>query len=138
MKCDKDRRPRGLNLATAVLMIVTSVLTLNSGVAVAQQGGDIYASADLRPAGASEGPPPPGTASGSATFAHSATGVTRVTLVAMGLPPNSKHANHIHDGSCTGSILLPLQDLQADASGNATAVTDITQEVDFTRWYVNV
>jgi CHRD domain len=138
MKGNRSRKSRGLTLATTVLMLLTSLLALGSGLAAAQQGADIYASADLRPAGASEGPPPPGTPSGTATFAHLATGGTRVTVTAMGLPANTTHVNHIHDGSCSGSILLPLKDLQADASGNATAVTDITQQVDFTRWYVNV
>jgi hypothetical protein len=138
MKCDRNRRPRGLTLATALLMLLTSLLTLNSRLVVAQQAGDIYAAADMRTAGASEGPPPLGMPSGTATFAHLASGGTRVTVTVLGLPPNSKHANHIHDGSCTGSILLPLQLLEADASGNANTVTDIDEQVDFARWYVNV
>src|SRR5436190_6573973 len=125
MKYHGKRTSPGLARASLVLMLLASLLALGSRLAIAQQGVDIYASADLRPAGAAEGPPPPGTPSGSVTFEHLAGGKTRVTVTAMGLTPNSTHANHVHDGSCTGTILVPLQPLQVDAGGNAKAVTDI-------------
>src|SRR5207247_925801 len=87
----------GLARASLVLMLLASLLALGSRLAIAQQGVDIYASADLRPAGAAEGPPPPGTPSGSVTFEHLAGGKTRVTVTAMGLTPNSMHATrHRH------------------------------------------
>jgi len=104
--------------------------------AIAQQSADIYALADLRTDPGGEGPPT--TPGGTATFEHTADGGTRVTVLVMGLTPNSKHANHVHDGSCTGSILHPLVTLEADAQGTARAVTDLKGEVEFGRWWVNV
>ena len=64
----------------------------------------------------------------------------KVTL--SGLAPNSSHANHIHLGSCMmqGKVLYPLMTLVADASGNATATTTITNvsSIPSSGWYVNV
>jgi hypothetical protein len=61
-----------------------------------------------------------------------------VTVIVLRLEPGSTHANHVHDGSCTGAILHSLQPLQAGNDGTATAVTELAQEVEFQRWYVNV
>src|SRR6478672_388150 len=133
MKRHSYGRRRALALVPIVTviiasLIVASLLPAGSGTAVAQQAGDIYASADLRPEGSAEGPPPAGSAYGTATFERLADGKTSVKVTAAGLPPNTKHANHVHTGSCTGQIIVPLQDLSADTSGNATATTQINQQ----------
>src|SRR5688500_3745005 len=95
--------------------------------AYAQSGANIYASADLLPEGTPEG----GGAGtrGSATFEQMDNGMTRVTVTFTGLAPNSAHANHVHDGSCTGNILHPVEVLQADACGMALAVTALSASV---------
>src|SRR5215212_1934158 len=101
MKREGNERHSGLGLARIVALVVAALL-VSSGIALAQQARDIYASADLRPEGASEGPPPSGSANGTAVFERLASGDRRVTLTVAGLPPNTKHVNHVHEGSCTG------------------------------------
>lgn len=120
-------------LAGSLVGLALSAGSYGALPASAQQGAEIYATADLAPEGAGS----EGTAS-TATFEHTGQGSTRVTVIAMGLQPNSRHLNHIHDGSCSGPILYPLEVLVADTSGMARAVTELPGEVEFGRWYVNV
>ncbi|WP_018180543.1 CHRD domain-containing protein [Jongsikchunia kroppenstedtii] len=65
-----------------------------------------------------------------------------VGIKATGLPPNTVHAAHIHDGSCVqqGAVAYSLPDLKADASGNAAETTTISVSgpPPATGWYVNV
>ncbi len=65
-----------------------------------------------------------------------------VKLTLSGLAPNSAHAAHIHSGSCTnqGSVVYPLQNVTADASGKATVTTTIhnVKSIPASGWYVNV
>src|SRR5919202_3285242 len=64
-----------------------------------------------------------------------------VAVSVSGLQPMSKHAEHIHAGTCgsNGPIKYPLADLVADARGNATAVIRITPpSVARSGWYVKV
>jgi hypothetical protein len=120
-------------IALAAIALVIAV----PGYVMAQQGAGVYAMADLLPEGVTEGVPASGPY-GTATFERTAGGGTRVTVIVLRLEPGSTHANHVHDGSCTGAILHPLEPLQAGNDGTATAVTELTQEVEFQRWYVNV
>jgi len=130
----RDRTITNALLSVAVLVLGLGAVAV--GPAYAQGNADIYAAADLLPEGTPEGG---GTGlRGSATFERMDGGMTRVTVTFTGLAPNSAHANHVHDGSCTGSILYPLELLQADASGMARAVTELSATVEFERWYVNV
>jgi len=67
------------------------------------------------------------TASGTATLQVQAGSVT-LELAISGLQANSKHVSHIHLGSCQqrGSIAIGLNEVTADAQGNADAKTTIT------------
>ena len=70
---------------------------------------------------------------------HTLTVVETVT----GLDPNSSHATHIHMGSCEqqgSGILIPLTQLNADATGAASATTtkNNVNSIDYGNWYVNV
>jgi hypothetical protein len=146
MRSNRGKLAEGARSGVAVPVIALVVLAATfafgawAGPARAQeqQAGEVYASADLLPEGAMPGQVPPGAPSGIATFLRLADGRTQVVVTASGLQPNSRHVNHIHDGSCTGTILIPLQTLEADGSGMARAVTEIDQQVEFGRWYVNV
>ncbi|GAC1641677.1 MAG: hypothetical protein NVS4B12_04170 [Ktedonobacteraceae bacterium] len=80
-------------------------------------------------------------AMGKATLMLSGSTLT-VSLTLSGLVPNSKHAAHIHMGSCTsqGNVLYPLPTVVADASGNAMVSTTINNvtAIPASGWYVNV
>lgn len=66
----------------------------------------------------------------------------QVQLVLTGLIPGSKHAAHIHTGSCArqGAVVYSLPVLQADAAGNVSLTTTFqhVQAIPVTGWYVNV
>jgi quercetin dioxygenase-like cupin family protein len=67
-----------------------------------------------------------------------------VTVTVRGLVPGSVHPAHIHAGSCQsqipGIIVYPLNNVVADANGNATSVTVINdvESIPESGWYVNV
>lgn len=65
-----------------------------------------------------------------------------VTIKVSGLAPNSTHMAHIHAGTCQlqGAVVYPLQPVVADASGNATSTTTISNPKNFTssRLYINI
>lgn len=65
-----------------------------------------------------------------------------VKLTISGLEPNSKHAAHIHAGSCEsqGVVVYPLKTVVADASGKANVTTTISNvsSIPSSGWYVNV
>jgi CHRD domain len=67
----------------------------------------------------------------------------RVTISLVGLAANSTHPAHIHLGDCddNGPIVYPLNNVVADAAGDAT-VTTVIPEVEggipASSWYVNV
>jgi Cu/Zn superoxide dismutase len=73
------------------------------------------------------GADPTVTATGTATLQIQSGSVT-VELAIGGLQPNSKHVSHIHLGSCQqrGSIAIGLNEVTADAQGNADTKTTIT------------
>lgn len=67
-----------------------------------------------------------------------------VTILLIGLAPNSVHPAHIHGGVCTndGAILYPLNNVLADAKGQASSTTIISSKASLsipaTGWYINV
>jgi Cu/Zn superoxide dismutase len=69
-------------------------------------------------------------------------GTLMVKLTLSGLAPNSKHAAHIHSGSCEsqGAVVYALPPVAADASGNAseTATFPNVSSIPSSGWYVNV
>ena len=82
-------------------------------------------------------------ASGSAQLALTAGSSVTVTLHISGLPPNTVHPAHIHQGACgdNGPVVRALQDVVADVKGTATAVTqldDFAYRVPVEGWYANV
>ena len=81
------------------------------------------------------------TVSGTAQLALAGSTLT-VKLTLSGLEPNSKHAAHIHAGSCEsqGAVVYPLTPVVADASGNANMTTTIANvsSIPSSGWYVNV
>lgn len=81
---------------------------------------------------------------GTATDRYDATAHTlTVDLNVTGLPTSTAHAAHIHSGSCAaqGPVVYMLNDLMADASGNATGsstVTGVMTAPPASGWYINV
>jgi hypothetical protein len=71
------------------------------------------------------------------------TGFLRVTITLKGLAPNSVHPAHIQQGDCDsdGSILYPLINVVANASGNGSSTTTIPAVaggIPESGWYINV
>jgi len=81
------------------------------------------------------------TASGTAQLKVSASTLT-VKLTLSGLQPGSRHAAHIHAGSCEseGAVIYPLSNVIADASGKSISTTTIknVSSIPGRGWYVNV
>jgi hypothetical protein len=52
-------------------------------------------------------------------------GETEVSVTLSGLEPNSTHPGHIHEGTCSapGSVVAPLGEITADATGSGTMTT---------------
>ncbi len=63
---------------------------------------------------------------------------TAVIVTVYGLEPGSTHVNHIHNGSCTGSILYPRADLVADHDGVARSASLVHAALDTDTWWLNV
>jgi hypothetical protein len=88
--------------------------------------------------------PGPGNAvSGTATLAFDrAAGTLVVEVKVSGLDPATRHANHIHLGSCAaeGEVKYKLDDLVADANGGADVTTTIkpAEDIGYGLWYVAV
>lgn len=65
-----------------------------------------------------------------------------VTLSLKGLAPNTKHAAHIHFGSCAsqGRVVYTLGPVEANAAGDANSTTVIANvsTIPVSGWYVNV
>jgi len=87
------------------------------------------------------GADPTVTASGTATLQVQSGSIT-LELAITGLQPNSMHVSHIHLGSCQqrGGIAIGLNEVTADAQGNADTKTTITATYPPTTgtWYVVV
>jgi hypothetical protein len=65
-----------------------------------------------------------------------------VTIKLTGLPPNSSHISHVHNGACAkpGGIAYPLSQVIADSSGSATVLSIVPAgySIPASGWYVNV
>lgn len=87
-------------------------------------------------------PPPAHAPNGLAQLTYdNAQHSLRVALHASGLPPNSDHAVHIHDGTCQaqGDVRYPLPDLHTDAVGNATLTATVNNaSPPASGWYLNI
>ena len=109
------------------------------------------------PAAAPPAASPTGATTGktaTATLKHVPTGTATLTwtpnnkdlvvkTVFTGLAPNSKHPAHIHSGSCAnpGSVIHDLNTITADAHGNATTTTTISNTnggIPASGWLINV
>jgi Cu/Zn superoxide dismutase len=64
----------------------------------------------------------PSTVTGTASVVTMTDGTAKVTVKLSGMEANSKHAMHIHVGSCAnqGPVVIGLPDIAADASGNGS------------------
>ena len=84
------------------------------------------------------------TATGSAQLDwSSAHDVLTVTLYVSGLQAKSVHVAHIHAGDChvDGAIIYPLNDVVANAAGNAvstTVINNVNGGIPALGWYINV
>jgi CHRD domain len=67
-------------------------------------------------------------------------GLTRVQITLTGLTPNTRHATHIHVGSCTnqGAVVVPLTEVSADANGTGQSTTSVEAGKIPVAAYVNV
>jgi hypothetical protein len=77
------------------------------------------------------------------TLTYSSSGRLVVHVVASGLAPASKHASHVHYGSCRqqSGVLYTLGDLTADAHGNVDStitLTGITTPPPPQGWYADL
>ena len=110
-------RPMKRMMVLSALSLALALFLALGGLAAAQQQ---TVTVQLSPQGGSG-------VSGTATLTATGPSTTTVTLQVSGLPPNTAIANHFHTGTCDnpGPITNPLNDLQADAQGNATATTTL-------------
>jgi hypothetical protein len=74
---------------------------------------------------------------GDASLVTRNDGATRVVLRLKGLRKWSSHTAAIHDESCDGKILFPLNNVIADGWGPAKGVTLITIPIDYENWWTN-
>lgn len=65
-----------------------------------------------------------------------------VSIQIHGMKPNSSHVSHVHIGTCAkqGNIAYALLEVVADAAGNASATSTVSEyySMPATGWYVNV
>jgi len=116
-----------------VLLVIAFAASSHAASARASGGGSDDAFANLRHT-------PFGTA--TLTWDPQSENLT-VTISLVGLAGNSTHPDHIHVGDCddNGSILYPLNNLVANAAGDAQATTVIPEVeggIPASGWYVNV
>lgn len=73
---------------------------------------------------------------------HKGTGNFVVSIQVHGMKPNSSHVSHVHIGTCAkpGGIAYALLQVVADAAGNASATSTVSEyySMPSTGWYVNV
>jgi hypothetical protein len=77
---------------------------------------------------------------GTAEIAVLGDGTTKVTLTLSGMVAGSKHAAHIHVGSCVnqGGVAVPLPDVVAGADGSGSSEKVIQTGLIPAAAYVNV
>jgi Cu/Zn superoxide dismutase len=74
-----------------------------------------------------------GGASGEA-MVHAMGDSTTVMITLRGLEPNSRHAAHVHNGSCSGGVMHPLQVVVADGEGTGTSSSTVAAAPEATWW----
>ncbi len=116
-----------------VLLVIAFAASSHAASARASGGGSNDAFANLRHT-------PFGTA--TLTWDPQSENLT-VTISLVGLAGNSTHPDHIHVGDCddNGPILYPLNNLVANAAGDAQATTVIPEVeggIPASGWYINV
>ena len=116
-----------------VLLVIAFAASSHAASARASGGGSDDAFANLRHT-------PFGTA--TLTWDPQSENLT-VTISLVGLAGNSTHPDHIHVGDCddNGPILYPLNNLVANAAGDAQATTVIPEVeggIPASGWYINV
>ena len=64
---------------------------------------------------------------GRAVLTSFSNGTTQVAVTLQGMAPNSRHAGHIHVGSCAqqGGVVIPLKDIAAGADGNGSMTAEV-------------
>jgi Cu/Zn superoxide dismutase len=57
---------------------------------------------------------------------------TKVTVDLTGLQPDSAHAGHVHEGTCSspGKVVAPLPDISGNANGSGTATATVALAPD--------
>jgi hypothetical protein len=61
-----------------------------------------------------------------------------VMVMLQGLEPNSRRAVQIHNGSCSGEVLYPLEVMVADANGTGYSNTNLAATTPDARWWIQV
>lgn len=120
--------------ADQALPLVCSDLTFHNVTATSPVTVHVPLNADPGSAGSE-------TASGTTQLTISG-GALTVKLTMSGLQPGSKHAAHIHAGSCEnqGAVIYTLSNVVADASGHSVSTTTIknVKSIPGRGWFVNV
>jgi hypothetical protein len=96
----------------------------------------------------------PGVSKAKAALTHQPTGTVNLTWNpsdktlqvqgdVTGLAPNSKHAAHVHSGSCAqpGAAIFGLSDLSADGAGKAAfnqSFPNVSNGIPASGWYFNI
>jgi Cu/Zn superoxide dismutase len=77
---------------------------------------------------------------GTAEIATLGDGTTKVTLMLSGMVAGSKHATHIHVGSCVnqGTVAIPLPDVVAGTDGKGSGEKVVQTGLIPAAAYVNV
>ena len=110
-------------LGTSLLALAVAVLFASPASAQQMEGGmavQMNASGD-------------GGAGGEA-MVHPMGGSTMVMIALQGLEPDSRHAAHVHNGSCAAGVVYPLEVVVADGDGNGTSTSTVAADPDATWW----
>jgi hypothetical protein len=77
---------------------------------------------------------------GTAEIATLGDGTTKITLMLSNMVAGSKHAAHVHVGSCVnqGGVVIPLPDVVAGADGNGSSEAIVQTGKIPAAAYVNV
>jgi hypothetical protein len=78
------------------------------------------------------------TVNGSALLERTASGLTAVTIDLYGLEPGTQHTVDLRGGSCTGPVLMVLQDMIVDGRGIGTTYTTVPAPINPENWWINV
>ena len=71
---------------------------------------------------------------GGEAMVHPMGDSTMVMITLQGLEPDSRHAAHVHNGSCSAGVVYPLQVVVADEDGIGTSSSTVAAAPDATWW----